>query len=516
MRKVLLLCLAAAAACRAVGDAPNEADEQPLSVLFIGNSYTFVNDVPGLVANISASANLPIRPGQATAGGSSLFQHANTSLPNGRATLALLRSQRWDAVVLQDQSETPGGGKDTDAGLPVGEGRRRSTAALEDTFGPLLAKAGSHAVLYQTWGRKVSDPPNAECCGYSSFEKMSRLTAEGYTLYSQALRAAGVNVSTARCGDAWARLHTAAAPAPLDNSTIFSCLYNHGTPSSQAPPCLIDGMGLGGHPSPLGSYLNALVIFAQLFGRSPLGVWAPAAISTADKAAVQQAAAAVSRLKADDEQAGSKPNAVLIFLDDTGWGDLGANWDNATAGSPSETPHMNALAADGMRFTDGHAGASVCGPSRSAIMTGRLGIRNGITHNSGYKWLAGLPRSELTLGEMMKSGGYDTLMLGKCVLSPFSNNRRPLQACQSTTTKQHVSAQVAPRLPAGLPPIVPRFRRVLRPAVQQRCRLLGGHRMELGTVPQLQRVLSTRRAAGSAVQQQRAAAGALCWPGRHE
>jgi arylsulfatase G len=100
-------------------------------------------------------------------------------------------------------------------------------------------------------------------------------------------------------------------------------------------------------------------------------------------------------------------------VSDTGWGDIGANFDDAAAGSPSETPHINALARDGMRFTDGHAGASVCGPSRSAIMTGRLGIRNGITHNSGYKWLAGLPRSELTLGEMMKSGGYDTLMLGK-------------------------------------------------------------------------------------------------------
>ena len=112
-----------------------------------------------------------------------------------------------------------------------------------------------------------------------------------------------------------------------------------------------------------------------------------------------------------------KPNApinvVLLFLDDTGWGDIGANFDDAAAGSPSETPHINSLAADGMRFTDGHAGASVCGPSRSAIMTGRLGIRNGIPHNSGYKWLAGLARSELTLGEMMKSGGYDTLMLGK-------------------------------------------------------------------------------------------------------
>ena len=78
-----------------------------------------------------------------------------------------------------------------------------------------------------------------------------------------------------------------------------------------------------------------------------------------------------------------------------------------------------------MRFTDGHAGASVCGPSRSAIITGRLGIRNGIYHNSGYKWLAGLPRRELTLGEMMKSGGYDTIMLGKYVLIAFFALRCP-------------------------------------------------------------------------------------------
>merc|ERR1712054_335535 len=92
---------------------------RPLSVLFIGNSYTFVNDVPGMVANISASASLPIRYDEATAGGASLFQHANMSLPNGRATMKLLLSQHWDVVVLQDQSETPGGGKDMDDALPV-------------------------------------------------------------------------------------------------------------------------------------------------------------------------------------------------------------------------------------------------------------------------------------------------------------------------------------------------------------------------------------------------------------
>ena len=48
---------------------------------------------------------------------------------------------------------------------------------------------------------------------------MSELTAKGYALYAQALSAAGANTSTARCGDAWAHIHTAALPAPLDNST---------------------------------------------------------------------------------------------------------------------------------------------------------------------------------------------------------------------------------------------------------------------------------------------------------
>jgi hypothetical protein len=159
-----------------------------LSVLFIGNSYTFVNDVPGMVQNISASAGLTLVHSQATKGGASLFQHANASLDVGRATLALLRSQHWDAVVLQDQSETAGGGRDTDDSLPEGEGRRRSLSALSTTYAPILRLAGSHAVLYETWGRKSGDPPNAACCGYGSFEGMNNLSKHGYELYAEALR----------------------------------------------------------------------------------------------------------------------------------------------------------------------------------------------------------------------------------------------------------------------------------------------------------------------------------------
>ena len=120
----------------------------------------------------------------------------------------------------------------------------------------------------------------------------------------------------------------------------------------------------------------------------------------------------VETRKASAERArATRPNVILMFLDDTGWGDFGANWN--TNSSPSETPHLDELAQRGMRFTDFHAGASVCTPSRAALITGRLGLRTGITHNSGYKWLGGLPRSEPTIAEIVKSVGYDTKMIGK-------------------------------------------------------------------------------------------------------
>lgn len=104
---------------------------------------------------------------------------------------------------------------------------------------------------------------------------------------------------------------------------------------------------------------------------------------------------------------GTRPNVVVLFADDWGWGDLGAN-DPATR----ETPHMDALAARGMRFTDAHA-MSVCTPSRASLLTGRLGLRTGVVTNWWTDALYGLNRSETTLAEYLKQAGYDTAMLGK-------------------------------------------------------------------------------------------------------
>ncbi|XP_075436229.1 arylsulfatase G isoform X2 [Ascaphus truei] len=105
-----------------------------------------------------------------------------------------------------------------------------------------------------------------------------------------------------------------------------------------------------------------------------------------------------------------KPNFIVILADDIGWGDLGANWAAATS---TNTPNLDKMALDGMRFEDFHSAASTCSPSRASLLTGRLGIRNGVTHNFAVTSTGGLPLNETTLAEVLKRVGYTTGLIGK-------------------------------------------------------------------------------------------------------
>ena len=108
----------------------------------------------------------------------------------------------------------------------------------------------------------------------------------------------------------------------------------------------------------------------------------------------------------------SRPNIVYVMADDLGIGDVKCFGKDRCL---IDTPHMDALANGGMRFTDAHSVASVCVPSRVAIMTGRYPWRSSGSRPSG-PWGFLNPRlkaTDFTLGKMLHGGGYRTGYVGK-------------------------------------------------------------------------------------------------------
>lgn len=102
------------------------------------------------------------------------------------------------------------------------------------------------------------------------------------------------------------------------------------------------------------------------------------------------------------------PNVILIFTDDMGYADLGAY-----GGDHVRTPHLDALAAEGVRFTSFRVAQAVCTASRAALMTGcypnRVGLRGALDHTAR----AGLAPEEVTIAEILRQKGYRTAMVGK-------------------------------------------------------------------------------------------------------
>ena len=105
--------------------------------------------------------------------------------------------------------------------------------------------------------------------------------------------------------------------------------------------------------------------------------------------------------------AAERPNILIIFTDDQGYADL-ACYGN----QQNKTPRLDQLAKEGTRFTSFYA-QTVCGPSRSALLTGRYPIRS-------QGW--GMPASEITFAELMRESGYETACIGKWDVS----NRKPI------------------------------------------------------------------------------------------
>lgn len=201
-----------------------------MKILFVGNSFTARNDVPGLLAVLAEACGERVEHDLISAGGASLRAHWN----RGEALAAINRARR-DYVVLQEQST-----------LPV-KNPRRMHENIRLFAGP-IAESGARTALYATWARR--NAPEAQDAITSAYASI----------------AGEIGATLVPVGTAWQAFAAA-----------------HGSPALYDRDL--------SHPSPAGSYLAACVFFAVLFERSPAGLPAPiAGLSTPDATRLQEAA----------------------------------------------------------------------------------------------------------------------------------------------------------------------------------------------------------------------------------
>jgi len=144
-------------------------------------------------------------------------------------------------------------------------------------------------------------------------------------------------------------------------------------------------------------------------------------------------------------QQAARPNFVFILIDDLGWRDLGVQGSKFY-----ETPNIDRLASQGMRFTNAYAACPVCSPTRASILTGRYPVRTGVTD-----WIPGWPQwpqaklrpeptvtqlglNEMTLAEALRPLGYRSASIGKWHLG--GDGFSPLEQASTSMSEGHPAA----------------------------------------------------------------------------
>jgi hypothetical protein len=214
-------------------------------VLFIGDSYTFVNDLPTTFADLAWASGRHVDAGTLATGGESLAGHVADA-----TTETTIDSEAWNTVVLQDQSEDPA--------LPSYRASEMDPAVTE--LAQLIRNAGAEPMLFLTWGHQ-SGWPQADLYSYTS---MQAAVDQGYLSIASQLA-----IPIAPVGDAW--------------QTVVD---------EQPDAGLWQGDGV--HPTTAGTYLAACVFYASIFGRSPVGLGYDDGLPAAEAAMLQRVAAATT------------------------------------------------------------------------------------------------------------------------------------------------------------------------------------------------------------------------------
>jgi arylsulfatase A-like enzyme len=119
-----------------------------------------------------------------------------------------------------------------------------------------------------------------------------------------------------------------------------------------------------------------------------------------------------------------KPNIILVYADDLGYGDLGCYGQKLI-----QTPNLDRMAKEGIRLTQFYTASPVCAPSRCSLMTGKHGGHSYVRHNANVLPMGQIPipAEEITIAEVLKTNGYSTAGFGKWSLGAPTNSGDPLR-----------------------------------------------------------------------------------------
>jgi len=190
-------------------------------VLFVGNSYTYVNDLPTVFRHLARAAGENIETAMVASGGETLAEHVSSS-----DALATLDGSKWQFVVLQEQSEIPA----------IESFRQTEFYPAARSLVAASRAIGATPVLLETWAHQSGWPDYG--LGYGS---MQAALDQGYSTIAGQL-----GVELAPAGRAWQT-------------------------ALRLDPSLSLWQADGSHPTPAGTYLAACVLFTRVFGRSPVG-----------------------------------------------------------------------------------------------------------------------------------------------------------------------------------------------------------------------------------------------------